>query len=104
MDILSLTKPDIHTREVDGVGTVHIKLLTVKEAMALQVDGDVDPAEYMAKAVAAAVVDEDGARSVPEDKIDCLQDIPFSKLNAILQAVLEVNGMNRQGIEEAPGN
>lgn len=103
-EILARTRPQVVEVEALG-GTIHVKKLSAREAMTLQVEDQSDATpEWMAKAVALAVVAADGSPLFTEADVERLPDLPFSDLQEMLAAVLDANGIGREAVEEAPGN
>lgn len=93
--------------EIDGLGTVNMRELSVAERVALS-EAAADDEDLAVRMVATSLCGPDGESMFPRDELDdaieVIQRKALRTIKALQKAFLEVCGMDQAAIEEAVGN
>lgn len=100
--LLAALKPVVKDVDVQGFGLVHIKQLSVSEndivRAAAKPDGS--PSAFGLRLVLASVVDDEGQPVFTEADMQILGEASGTKIEALVNHVLEVNGFKSGASEK----
>ena len=91
-----------HTIDIDGLGMVRIRELTVGEAKELAtafVDKDAEATFYVLQ---RCMIDENGEPLLRPEEVTAIDSLGIATAKRIVSAILEKSGMSAQGEKPAP--
>jgi len=98
---LAAFAPKITQVEIEGVGNISIRQLTLKEVEDMQKVTEGDKESLGLRLVAASVVNDAGERMLDDGDIEALHTSASNAMSDLALAVMKVNGLVT-GTEESP--
>ena len=82
--------------KVEGKGTIRIRSLSAKEAVALT---NLEKQESMIQVVARCAIDENGRRMFTDKQVEALKKKSFAAFIAIQKAAMKLNGLSAEEVK-----
>ncbi len=100
--LLAALKPVVTDVQVDGFGLVHVRQLSVAENDAVRAAAkkEAAPSAFGLQLLVASVVDEEGAAVFDATDVAELNAASGSKIDVLINKVLEVNGFKTGATEK----
>lgn len=109
--LLAVKSRRVETVEVEGIGTVHVRVLNAKDALALEallIGGLADAGKLQAlviEQIRAFICDESGVPLLSrEDAAQLIEQWSANQVRAIIKAGVRLNALGDASVEEAGGN
>jgi hypothetical protein len=96
-DLLAALQPKIESIEIEGIGAIKLRQLTVAESDALRasLDKEDKSSEFGLRMLGTSLVDDEGNRMFGDDEIADLRNSSGTHVDKLIESVLVLNGFKK---------